>query len=522
MAATIDPPPGTKEGQTNGVRTASVAPPPAPPPVRPREEPWPAPSVEESPASITASVAGVFAAFGLIATLVLGVILGANFNLFRLPGLAAGSGAGGGGAAATLDVVATEFKFAPAEFRMDGPGELTVNLTNKGVVEHDWVIEGITGRAYARAGGNGSGVFKIAKAGNFAVFCSIPGHKEAGMVGTLIVGGGAATQASAAPAVPSVAGAAAVQLQPVIAGAKPLPPPQVAPPTNRSQPATVRYEIETKEINAQIADGVTYNFWTFNGTVPGPLLRVRQGDTVELTLKNAADSKVTHSIDLHSVTGPGGGAKVTQVPPGQSATFSWQAINPGVYVYHCATPMVAHHIANGMYGLIVVEPPEGLPAVDREFYVMQGDFYVKGNRGQQGHQEFGMEKMLDERADYVLFNGSVGAITGDNALKAKVGETVRIFFGVGGPNLTSSFHVIGEIFDKVYTEGASEYVRNVQTTLVPTGGATIVDFKVEVPGTYILVDHSLGRLEKGGAGLLEVEGAANPSVFNPIRPLPAG
>jgi nitrite reductase (NO-forming) len=246
------------------------------------------------------------------------------------------------------------------------------------------------------------------------------------------------------------------------------------------------------------------------------MLRVRQGDTVELTLKNSPASKLSHSIDLHAVTGPGGGAKVTQIAPGESATFRWKALNPGVYVYHCATPMVPHHIANGMYGLIVVEPPEGLPPVDREFYVMQGDFYLDGKRDEPGYHDFSMDTMLDERPSHVVFNGAVGAIGGGNALKAKVGETVRIFFGVGGPNVTSSFHVIGEIFDRVYPEGASEVQRNVQTTLVPAGGATIVEFTVDYPGTYILVDHSLGRLAKGGAGMLEVEGPEDPAVFQPL------
>ncbi len=305
---------------------------------------------------------------------------------------------------------------------------------------------------------------------------------------------------------------------PVPAGTVRLPQPQVAPPIQRSEPTTVKVEIEAKEITALLDDGVAFHYWTFNGTVPGPMIRVMQGDTVELTFKNAPDSHATHSIDLHAVTGPGGGAKVTQVAPGKSATFRFKALNPGVYVYHCATGPVALHIANGMYGLIVVEPPGGLPKVDREFYVMQGDIYLQGDRGEKGLRTYSLEKLLREEPDYVVFNGSVGSLTGPNALKAKVGETVRIFFGVGGPNLTSSFHVIGEIFDKVYPEGASEPVSNVQTTLVPAGGATIAEFKLQVPGTYVLVDHSLGRLEKGAAAQIQVEGPDNPDVFNPIAP----
>ncbi len=306
--------------------------------------------------------------------------------------------------------------------------------------------------------------------------------------------------------------------QPIPPGTARLPLPQVAPPIQRTEPTTVKVEIEAKEVVALLDDGVAFTYWTFNGTVPGPMIRVMQGDTVELTFKNAADSHATHSIDLHAVTGPGGGAKVTQVAPGKSAAFRFKALNPGVYVYHCATGPVALHIANGMYGLIVVEPPGGLPKVDREFYVMQGDIYLQGDRSLKGLRTYSMEKLLREEPDYVVFNGSVGSLTGPNALKAKVGETVRIFFGVGGPNLTSSFHVIGEIFDKVYPEGASEPLTNVQTTLVPAGGATIVEFKLQVPGTYTLVDHSLSRLDKGGAAQIQVEGPDNLEVFNPIAP----
>jgi nitrite reductase (NO-forming) len=218
------------------------------------------------------------------------------------------------------------------------------------------------------------------------------------------------------------------------------------------------------------------------------------------------------------VTGPGGGAKVMQIAPGESATFSFKALNPGVYVYHCASPLVPQHIANGMYGLLVVEPPEGLPPVDHEFYVMQGDFYLEGDRAEHGLHDFSLKDMTDEHPNYVVFNGSVGALTGDRALKANVGDKVRIFFGVGGPNITSSFHVIGEIFDTVYPEGATNPpLHNVQTTLVPTGGAAVVEFTTDYPGNYTLVDHSLGRMTKGAVGLLTVDGTANPEIFNAVQ-----
>src|SRR6185436_11319358 len=235
-----------------------------------------------------------------------------------------------------------------------------------------------------------------------------------------------------------------------------------------------------------------------------------------LHLKNAPTSHMAHSIDLHAVTGPGGGAAVTQVAPGQEKAFIFRALKPGLYVYHCATPMVAHHIANGMYGLILVEPEGGLPAVDREFYVMQGEIYTEAPFGHRGSQEFSVEKLLNERPEYFVFNGAVGALSKLHPLEAKVGETIRIFFGVGGPNYTSSFHVIGEIFDRVYNLGGvlSDPLRGVQTVLVPAGGAVITEFKLDVPGNYLLVDHALSRMERGLVGILQVEGAANPEIYD--------
>jgi len=296
-----------------------------------------------------------------------------------------------------------------------------------------------------------------------------------------------------------------------------LAPPGVPSAITRNEAATVVVNLETVEKQGRLADGVEYEFWTFNGTVPGPMIRVREGDTVELTLKNSSTSMHAHNIDLHAVTGPGGGAASTNVTPGQEATFQFKALNPGLYIYHCATTPVPDHIANGMYGLILVEPKGGLPKVDREFYVVQGDFYTQGGSGEQGLQAYSRAKRLAEEPGYVVFNGSVGALTGDNALKARVEETVRIYFGVGGPNLISSFHVIGEIFDTVYPEAASEPVHNVQTTLVPPGGATIVEFKLEVPGNYILVDHAISRIEKGAVGILVVEGAEAPEIYQKVK-----
>jgi len=291
--------------------------------------------------------------------------------------------------------------------------------------------------------------------------------------------------------------------------------PEVPPPVNRDYPVKVIVDMEVRELDMEISEGVTYTFWTFGGTVPGSFIRVRQGDTIEFHLKNHPDSKMPHNIDLHAVTGPGGGATSSFTAPGHEAVFSFKALNAGLYVYHCATAPVGMHIANGMYGLILVEPPEGLPPVDKEFYVMQGEFYTVGKYREKGHQPFDMQKAIEENATYVLFNGSEGAMVGENAIKASVGDTVRLFVGNGGPNLVSSFHVIGEIFDKVFYEGGTHYQENVQTTLVPAGGSAMTEFRVEVPGTLIIVDHSIFRaFNKGALGMLKVDGDDNLAVYS--------
>lgn len=292
-------------------------------------------------------------------------------------------------------------------------------------------------------------------------------------------------------------------------------PPNVPPPTNRNYPAKVIVELEVVEKTMPISEGVNYTFWTFGGTVPGSFIRVRQGDTVEFHLKNHPDSKMPHNIDLHGVTGPGGGAASSFTAPGHASQFTFKALNEGIYVYHCATAPVGMHVANGMYGLILVEPPEGLPKVDHEYYVMQGDFYTTGKYREKGDQPFDMEKAIDEKPTYVLFNGAEGALTGDKAVTAKVGETVRLYVGNGGPNMVSSFHVIGAIFDQVRFEGGSNIQKNVQTTLIPAGGAAIVDFKARVPGSYVMVDHSLTRaFNKGALAILKIDGPENKAIYS--------
>jgi nitrite reductase (NO-forming) len=294
-------------------------------------------------------------------------------------------------------------------------------------------------------------------------------------------------------------------------------PADVAPPVGKREPQVVKVSLVAQELEGKLDPvlGTTYEYWTFNGKVPGPMIRVRQGDTVELTLKNEG-RLVSHSIDLHAALGPGGGMDLTEAKQGETKTFTFKAVVPGVFVYHCGTNLAAQHISNGMYGLIVVEPAEGLPPVDREFYVMQGEIYTVDDIGGPGHQKTSLAKLMDERPEYFVFNGAVGSLTTIHPMHAKTGETVRIFFGVGGPNMISSPHVIGQVLTHVYNEGSftSPPLTFVQTTVVPPGGATVMEIKPLVPGSYKLVDHALIRLARGLIGTIEVSGPARPELFH--------
>ena len=290
--------------------------------------------------------------------------------------------------------------------------------------------------------------------------------------------------------------------------------PNVPPPITYVQPENVIVHLVVTEKEMHLADGVQYTFWTFGGKVPGKFIRVRQGDEVEIYLSNDSSSTMPHNLDLHAAIGPGGGSEISMTAPGHTSKFTFKALHPGIFIYHCATPPVGEHIANGMYGLILVEPPGGLPKVDKEFYIMQGEVYTKGNYGDTGLQKFDMEKALKEQPDYVIFNGSVGSTTGDKALQAKVGQTVRLFVGNAGPNLVSSFHIIGEVFDSVHVEGGDLVNHNVSTTLIPAGGATMIEFTCTVPGIFTMVDHSMFRTMKGAMAQIKVTGPNDSSVFS--------
>ena len=272
-------------------------------------------------------------------------------------------------------------------------------------------------------------------------------------------------------------------------------PTDLPPPIGKREPQTVRVDLFSVEVEGRLAEGATFGYWTFNGKVPGPFIRVSVGDTIDIHLKNSADSAMIHSVDFHATTGPGGGAAALQVEPGQGKSMTWKALVPGLYVYHCATPMVSEHIANGMYGLILVEPEDGLPQVDREFYVMQGEIYTDVPYGQHGSAEFSVEKLFNEHPEYFVFNGSVGALT---ETASAAGQSRR-----NGAHLLRrrrpELHFVVPRHRRDLRQGLCAWrpaiaaARRHSNRERGAGGAVITEFKTKVPGNYTLVDHALAR-----------------------------
>lgn len=297
-------------------------------------------------------------------------------------------------------------------------------------------------------------------------------------------------------------------------------PRDIPPPINRNRPVTHDITLESRDVVCEIEPGVEFMYMTYGGQVPGPMIRVRQGDSINLTFRNNSQNTLLHNVDFHAVYGTGGGAPATLCPPGQSRELHFKLLYPGAFIYHCAVPNLDEHISSGMFGMIVVEPPEGLPEVDHEFYLGQHEVYTGKEAGEEGYHEIDVESMKAENPTYVLLNGEKRALTADNYgnMKTEVGDTARIFMVTGGPNLTSSFHAIGNVWTKAWREGAiaSEPEEYVQTCEVPPGSCGIFEMDFPVPEESYLVDHALSRYNrKGMLGIIEVEGEEQPHIFDP-------
>ena len=297
-------------------------------------------------------------------------------------------------------------------------------------------------------------------------------------------------------------------------------PTDIPDPIGRDEPRTIEVEMETREVTAEIEDGVTFDYMTFDGQIPGPMVRARVGDTIDLTLKNPESNAMAHNVDFHACYGPGGGAEATNVAPGEEARLRFQVRYPGFHIYHCAVPNLDYHSSAEMFGGILVEPEDGLPEVDHEFYLGQHEVYTDGDTGQQGHHKFDFGAQAREEPTYVLMNGEKYAITPDkyHDMQVETGDTARVFYCVGGPNLDSSFHAIGNVWDEVYPQGGidSDPHRNVQTTPVKPGSCVVAHMHFPVPGPVKIVDHALSRVaRKGLLGVIDVSGEEKPEVFDP-------
>ncbi|MDS0475235.1 copper-containing nitrite reductase [Natrinema sp. 1APR25-10V2] len=299
-------------------------------------------------------------------------------------------------------------------------------------------------------------------------------------------------------------------------------PTDIPAPVDWSEPRTHDVTLQTQKVTAEIEPGVTFDYMTFGGQVPGPMIRVRQGDTVNLTFDVPEEMNAAmHNVDFHAVYGPGGGADATTIAPDADPTqIQFSAEYPGVFIYHCAVPAMDYHISSGMFGSILVEPEDGLPEVDHEFYLGQHEIYTTGEVGQQGHHGFDHDAMKREEPTYVVFNGQAYGFTADAAgpMKANTGETARVYFANGGPNLLSSLHPIGNVWSDLYRDGdlLSEPANNIETTPVSPGTTTAGVMEFPVPGPVKIVDHALSRVvHRGALGIVDVEGEPKPEIFNP-------
>ncbi|WP_166244426.1 multicopper oxidase domain-containing protein [Paenibacillus turpanensis] len=267
------------------------------------------------------------------------------------------------------------------------------------------------------------------------------------------------------------------------------------PPIMKRNGNQVSIEMTAQITNIEISKGETYNAWTFNGTVPGPVLRIKEGDVLTFTLKNK-DPNLAHSMDFHAVHAAPS-AKFIDVQPNEQGTFTYPANTPGVFMYHCGTKPVLAHIANGMYGMIIVEPKNGYPTdpmVDREYTLVQSEWY----------EEHDYEQFLNGEPEYVVFNGTDFELM-EKPLLAKVGDIVRLYISNAGPNEVSSFHVVGTTMDAVYIDGnPSNVLKGLQTVLLPASGGAVVEFTVTEEGDYPIVTHQFDHASKGAVGILRV------------------
>jgi nitrite reductase (NO-forming) len=401
----------------------------------------------------------------------------------------------GGDVLGTLEITSVDLGFQPTNLTVDAPGTYAFVLRNTGTIVHDVTFPDGT-KITAQAGETATGSVAIPAEG-ISFLCSIPGHADAGMKGSVTVKGSAAASSGDSHGGP----APALDVQPDPNAPAPLRHDPTAPAVLDGDVHDIDLVIEERTMT--VAPGFVVAVWTFGGTVPGPVIRVRLGDLVRIHLKNPSTNKLPHSVDFHSSLVAWNGP-MTSINPGEEKLYEFRAKYAGVWMYHCGTAPALHHIANGMYGMIIVEPKGGLAPVEQEYALVQSEWYL----GEQG-QPVSLTKAAAgaPSPDFVVFNGVADQYK-DGPIEIPVGKRIRVFLLDAGPNIDSSFHIVGTIFSRVIKEGVELAPDNAggwgsqAVDLSPAQGA-IVEFEMADDGLYPIVTHAFNFVGRGALGLFK-------------------
>ena len=407
---------------------------------------------------------------------------------------APGSGTVAGDVLGTLEIEAFDLGFTPPDLTVQAAGRYAVKFTNTGTIPHDITPDG--GETHTAQAGE-TVTFEVeVPEGGLPYICAVPGHAQAGMTGTIAVKGAAAGGDDHGGPAPSGDVAADPSAPaPVVYDA--------TAPERLPEGEVHDIDLVITESKMTVAKGFVQTVWTFGGTVPGPVIRVTVGDTIRIHLKNPATNQLPHSVDFHA-SQVAWNDEMTSINPGEEKLYEWTADYAGVWMYHCGTSPALHHIANGMFGMVIVEPKGGLPKVDKEFALVQSEWYL----GPQG-EITNLEKASAgaPAPDFVVFNGVASQYV-DAPLKVETGERVRIFVLDAGPSIDSSFHIVGTIFDTVTKEGIHLVKGNEGTwgsqamDLSPAQGG-IVEFTTAEDGLYPIVTHAFNFVGRGALGLVQ-------------------
>ena len=410
------------------------------------------------------------------------------------------SPAASGASAGTIEIKAFDLGFTPSAVTVPAAGTYDVSFDNTGAIPHNVTFADGT-VITADPGEKKAGTVTV-PADGIAFICSIPGHEAAGMKGAVAVAGAAAASPSAPPSSDLHGGPLPVG----DVAADPNAPPYVL--MDATAPAllpgkTHDIDLVITEEEKTIAPGFVQKVWTFGGTVPGPVIRVKVGDKIRVHLKNPATNQLSHSIDFHA-SQVAWNDEMTSIKPGEEKLYEWTADYAGVWMYHCGTNPTLHHIANGMYGMVIVEPAAGLPKVDKEFAIVQSEWYL----GPQGKEtDLTKAAAAAPAPDLVLFNGVANQYK-DHPLEVPTGGRVRIFVLDAGPSIDSSFHIVGTIFDTVRKEGIALNPGNEGNwgsqamDLSPAQGG-YVEFTTAEDGLYPIVTHAFNFVGRGALGLVQ-------------------